>query len=62
MDKLSKRFLSENQIVGKCLICNKDIGAIDASGLTHNIRKTLTNMEWCGFTNRSSVIRVYRGP
>ena len=50
MDKLSKRFLSENQIVGKRLICNKDIRAIDASGLTHNIRKTLTNVvkTWSG--------------
>ena len=34
MEELKKPFLSVNQSAGKCLICNKDIPANDASSLT----------------------------
>ena len=43
MEELKKPFLSVNQSVGKCLICNKDICANDASRLTHKWN-TLTNL------------------
>ena len=34
MEELKKPFLSVNQSARKCLICNKDIPANDASSLT----------------------------
>ena len=44
MEELEKPFLSVNQSVGKCLICNKNIRANDASSLTYDGGKTLTNL------------------
>ena len=44
MEELKKPFLSLNQIVGKHLICNKDICANNASSLTDDVWKTLTNL------------------
>ena len=44
MEKLKKSFLSVNQSVGKYSICNKDIRANDASSLTDDGWKTLTNL------------------
>ena len=44
MEEHKKPFLSVNQGVGKCLICNKDIRANDASSLTDGGWKTLTNL------------------
>ena len=38
--ELKKPFLSVNQSMGKCLICNKDISANDASSLTDDGWKT----------------------
>ena len=44
MEELKKPFLSVNQSAEKCLICKKDICANDASSLTDDQRKTLTNL------------------
>ena len=44
MEELEKSFLSVNQSVGKCLICNKNIRANDASSLTDDEWKKLTNL------------------
>ena len=44
MEELEKLLLSVNQIVGKCLICNKDMRVNDASSLTDGGWKTLTNL------------------
>ena len=43
MEEIKKPFLSVNESLGKCLICNKDIRANDASNLTDDRWKTLTN-------------------
>ena len=40
MEELKKPFLSVNQCMGKCLICNKDISANDVSSLTDDGWKT----------------------
>ena len=52
MEELKKPFLSLNQIVGKHLICNKDICVNNASSLTDDAWKTLTNLA----KTRSSLI------
>ena len=43
MEELKKPFLSVNQSAGKCLICNKDMRANDASRLTDDGQETLAN-------------------
>ena len=44
MEELKQPFLSVNQSVGKCLICNKDIRANDESSLTDDRWRTLMNL------------------
>ena len=44
MEELKLPFLSANQSMGKCLICNKDMRANDESSLTDDGWKTLTNL------------------
>ena len=53
MEELKTLFLSVNQSVAECLICNKSIRANYASSLTDDEWKTLMNvknMEQCGST------------